>query len=476
MFQSLCGVKFSALFVASFCSVLVGCDFVGNGTPHPAYGKCDFDQTREQGDKEFVLCVLQDTYLWSDTVASLQSDDLQEYDSAYEVLAAFKNDELDRYSFIISDRGATDYFDNGIVSGDSGMRYYIIDAGAESYLWVYMSYIGSPAHKIGIRRGNRITSINGKRIGDMLTDVNVNGSSWSKEVFLDPENDTLVTFEDNKIELKSGNISIHGYSIKTVEGAKTMTLSNGDQGFYFAYHGFIAPSKEELAVEISQFDNDMTFAIVDLRRNGGGYTRLANLIASTLGGLEFRRFSNLNKKYAFKRDEFNQKYREYNMFQPFYRTSQLPKSLQSTDFKLKSITFLTDEGSCSASELLINAMKAFDHLIDIKVVGSASCGKPYGMYGKTFGENKLFAVELRSANAEGVGDYTQGIDIDCSADGAYSRSDWGDESDPVIAQALALLNGGGCFSDSARATSERTITNVIKPNMSPAHPYYGRWN
>jgi carboxyl-terminal processing protease len=423
--------------------------------PHPSQGTCHYSETPQEKqterEKAFVFCVMTDTYLWSDKIDSQL--DLSPSKNSEELLALLKHSELDHFSFITTAMNAANYFDSGISIADPGLRVTIFLAEKNSFIWVYRSYQGSPAHKKGIVRGNRILSLNGKSIDQMRQNVSELGTSWYEELTFSSHQPNAVVYLDNQNIEHRVDIELFEYAIQTVEAAQTLTLESGEQGFYFAFNGFISAGVGQINQALSAFDDQkMQFAMVDLRKNSGGYTYIANYLASILGGKQLRELPTDDINFSFKQSIFNNKYAAFNRFVPFYRSEQLPHLMANKNFQLQKIVFLVDKGSCSSSELLINSLQAYDYLFDIKAIGTQTCGKPYGMYGKRFGEKMLYAVENKSANAKGYGDYINGIDIDCTMSDLSTATDWGDTQDPVIKTALSWLNTGHCDNKTADYT------------------------
>jgi carboxyl-terminal processing protease len=114
---------------------------------------------------------------------------------------------------------------------------------------------------------------------------------------------------------------------------------------------------------------------------------------------------------------------------------------------LDRVIVITSEQTCSASELVINCLKPF---IDVVLVGSNTCGKPVGMIGYDLFDKHISPIEFKTVNADGEGDYFDGIPPTCDSEDDLMKQ-FGDEEESSLAEALNYVRNGSCTSDSLAA-------------------------
>jgi hypothetical protein len=122
---------------------------------------------------------------------------------------------------------------------------------------------------------------------------------------------------------------------------------------------------------------------------------------------------------------------------------------------LKRVTVLTTPGTCSASEAVINGLRGAD--IQVDVIGSQTCGKPYGFTPVPNCGTTYFSIEFKGVNNKGFGDFSDGFAPTCQVADDLSRP-IGDPAEGLLAAALAYRQTGTCPTSSARA---RTVPMEI---------------
>ena len=168
---------------------------------------------------------------------------------------------------------------------------------------------------------------------------------------------------------------------------------------------------------------------MDLRYNGGGYVYIANHLASLIGGSK-------TEGKIFEKQLFNQKYSSYNDTVYF-------ENRPSNALNLNRIFILTTKSSCSASELVINALRASVTGIDVVQIGDATCGKPYAMIGGAYCDKYILPVQMKSVNADDTGDYVDGIAPKCQVDDDFFH-DYVDPHEALFAEALYYMKYNNC--------------------------------
>jgi hypothetical protein len=214
-------------------------------------------------------------------------------------------------------------------------------------------------------------------------------------------------------------------STNTVFATKIIESAVGRIG-YLVYNSFIDPSSADLNQAFAYFnDKQVDELIIDLRYNHGGTSRMSNQLASQIGG-DFVAGNIYNKPTNNKNHQSDIEMFNLNGAEHYLSMSQ--------------VVFITTEESASGSEVLINSLKPF---IDVKLVGQKTYGKPVGMRVSQLCDQIVLAITHHNFNADGFGDFFDGIPVDCPAIDTVT-SDWGDLKDPMLSEAVYLLDNGQC--------------------------------
>jgi carboxyl-terminal processing protease len=97
---------------------------------------------------------------------------------------------------------------------------------------------------------------------------------------------------------------------------------------------------------------------------------------------------------------------------PFHTTTQgftgsVPGGQALPTLNLNRVYIITGRGTCSASESIINSLRGVN--VEVYVIGSTTCGKPYGFYPTDNCGTTYFTIQFRGENAMNFGDYTDGF-------------------------------------------------------------------
>lgn len=399
--------------------------------------------------KDSVLIYSKEIYLWYKQIPATFNP--RSYDGPEEIMTAIRDysiepgftDPVDRWSFAINQKEWND-ISSGI-AGDFGLNVFFRDA---SDLRVKLVEAASPAGVAGIRRGWRITKINGNSNittsnVDFIVD-NVFNSANTTFTFEKPDGTTTdivlnaATYQENPIVLDSvytiGTNKIGYLSFNSFLGDKTQV-----------FNAFDAIFKKFAAQQVTDL-------IVDLRYNGGGYVeyqeRLANYLAPTAAN------GNVMMK-----QEFNDILADYNSTDNFSKVGTL---------NLPRLFFIVSQNTASASELLINNLKPY---VDVKLIGpSNTYGKPVGYFPQPVGSWYIFPVSFRTTNKNGEGSYFNGLSLTKKvADGL--DKDWGDLQESCLASAISYITTGA-FTGRASQTTFTENTQVLKSNDVLAKPSF----
>jgi len=378
----------------------------------------------DQSQKNMAMWeYMDDWYLWRDALD--QNTVLDDFQSLEALLENIKEkNPIDRYSFVVSKQKFDDVFINAETFG-YGMGNKIDEISNE--LIVTFVYEHSNAQKIGLSRGDRITHIANKKISDVLSG---DDSTWL--TFWDSiDKDQAVTFTWRKLD---GSIMTHEIeqskvTTNTIFATEIIESGLGKIG-YLVYNSFIDPSHDDLNQAFEYFnEQDVDELIVDLRYNHGGTSTMSNQLASQIGGDNI-----LGQIYNAPTNNANHisdvEYFDLNNAKHY--------------LNLSKVVFITTQESASASEVLINSLKPY---LEVKLVGKKTYGKPVGMLATQLCDEMIIAITHHNHNADGFGDFFDGIEVDCPANDNVN-GDWGSSNDAMLTEAVYLLENKRCSSAS----------------------------
>ncbi len=330
---------------------------------------------------------------------------------------------VDKWSFAMK-KGEWDQLSGGMSSvasssntaGDFGITVFF---RAEGDLRVRLTEPNSPAGGQGIKRGWRITKING----------NSNITTSNSQFIIDniyKASSTNITFtKPDGINVDVQLQAAH-YTEKPVYLDSVYNSPSGNIG-YFVYNSFLGninQTSAEFARVFNKFSAaGITNLIVDLRYNGGGYVSLQEKLANYL-------ISNQAQGSVMMKQIYNSNHSSENSTSVFNKTGSL---------QLNKIYFIVSRSTASASELLINNLKPY---MDVRLIGNSNThGKPVGFFPIENGEWYVFPVSFKTVNKNGEGNYYGGfVPNAIVADGL--DKDWGDVTEASLASAIRNINGG----------------------------------
>ena len=388
-------------------------------TPQPATGELV---------KDSALIYSKDMYLWNTQIPA--SFDARSYSDPDKIMQAIRqysnepgfNQPVDRFSFAIK-KTEWDNMSAGLnwvstthsEEGDFGLTVFF---RIEGDLRARMVEPASAAGMAGIRRGWRITAINGNTNmstgnADFILDNMYNAASASV-TFLKPDGSS-VTITLNRSHYKE----------KPVYLDTVYTISNKKVG-YLVFNSFLG-KQDEILSDFSRVFNRFAAAgisnlVVDLRYNGGGYVSIQEKLANYLVS------SSANGSIMMK-----QVYNSSNS-----ASNETTKFKKEGSINIPTIYFIVGKATASASELLINNLKPY---MDVRLIGGTTYGKPVGFFPIPVGDWYVFPVSFRTTNKNGEGNYFGGIRVNSQvADGL--DKDWGDINETSLASALKNISTG----------------------------------
>jgi carboxyl-terminal processing protease len=435
----------AALVGFAFLSSCKKADVSANNSNPPTTTPTTPSTTSADALKDSTLLYAKDIYLWYNQIPS--TFNARSYTDPNEIMTAIRqysiepgfSTAVDRWSFGVK-QAEWDNVSSGVSTGDFGLNIFF---RAEGDLRVRHVERESPAGLAGVRRGWRITAINGNNnIATSNSDFivkNVYQSSSSSITFQKPDNSSVT------LNLNATNYREHPVILDSVYNINSKKIG------YFAFNSFLGDTIEiynEFSRVFGKFaSSGVNDVIVDLRYNGGGYVTVQEKLANWLAP------SAANGQLMMKQ-QFNDKYTQYNTDDNFSKLGGL---------NLSRIFFIVSSSTASASELLINNLKPY---MDVQLVGpSKTYGKPVGFFPIPVGDWYIFPVSFRTTNKNGEGGYFNGLALNNQvADGL--DKDWGNIEESSLRSAISFITTGGFRSQAAGARSTVSSSYQEQPEIT----------
>lgn len=384
------------------------------------------------GQNLFVRDVMTDLYLWYNSVPAL---DPAPFSSPEAYLEAIRFRPLDNSFSYIADRASTEAFFSASQYAGLGFSSTLDSSFA---LRVVQVYPASPADEAGLLRGDRIVEINGRSVDELLATGTLGNAYGPPEAGVTTE--LIVVRGGNRLRAAMTKRAV---TIPTVSHTTVFDVGGRRVGYVF-FRNFVEPSFEALAASFEALRaGGARELVLDLRYNGGGLVDVAQFLGSLIGGTrtEGQIFAEYfhNDRHAF-------------------RNEVLRFEAQPAALPLDRLVVITTQASASASELVINALRPF---IPVVIVGDRTYGKPVGQYAIRFCDKILAPVSFQLRNANGEGDFFDGLPATCPARDDFDAQ-LGDPAEGSLREALTVIATGACSAPTASTARTRR-----QPQASP---------
>ncbi len=401
----------------------------GGGTPGTA---CS-----ESARKQWVLDVTREWYLFPDLLPV--SVDLSAYATAEDLLDALtataRAQGKDRFfSYLTTIAAETSLLGEGQFIGfgfrnrtDPGNRPFILDV-----------FETSPASEAGLLRGDEVVAVDAGSGFVPVSSSLANGASFSD--LLGPADAGVrrglrVLRNGATLELSLTKRTVTIDPVPDSFGTRVLPRVGTTGVGYLHLRSYISTADPQLRAAFDTFRaQDVRDFIIDLRYNGGGLVDTSELINNLLGG--DRAALETQFSYVYSATKAAQ-----NSTERFVGQAQSVRPVR--------IAFLTTEATASASEINVNSMRTW---VETAIVGSDTYGKPVGQLAFDLSsscEDRLRLVSFKTVNADGEGDYYDGLassmQFACAASDTLAAP-MGDSADVMTQSALQWINTGACGS------------------------------
>lgn len=380
--------------------------------------------------------IMADIYFWYREIPDI---DLASVPTPERYLDAVRHRPLDAsFSYITTEQANTAFYSD---SQFVGFGFSTLLVNGE--LRVSQVFPGSPAQDALLQRGDRITSIDGRAMGELIATNQLGAALGAAEIGVSRE-----------LAILRGGVASSAVMVKrlvtipTVSYTRVIDVDGRKVGYVF-FRNFVEPSFAALDEAFTQLrDAGVTELVLDLRYNGGGLVSVAQHLASLIGGT-------LTQGQVFAEYFHNDRNGEQNRVTRF--------EAKTNALRLNRLFVLTTRASASASELVINALRPF---MPVVVIGERTYGKPVGQYSFTFCQKVLVPVSFTLRNANGDGDFFDGLPVTCRAGDDVDRQ-LGDATEGSLGEAITVIRTGGC------STSGLSTRRAVAP--APASTLEKGW-
>jgi len=444
----------------------------GGSTPTPTGTTCSL-----QSRQNWAFDQINEWYLFPETLPGSLSPtpyvSVQDYIDA--LTATARNQGRDRFFTYITSIAEENAFLNSGATAGFGIRLSY-DSNA-SRVYILDAFEGAPALAAGLDRGAELLAIGTSSSNlETVTSLFAQGGAGAVSSALGPSTagtSRVLRFRNAAGVETTTTVSKADYDIQPVSPRYGVQIidNGGTMTGYINLRTFIDSAEQQLRDAFLQFRNaGVTELVIDLRYNGGGLVRTAELFADLLG-----------------RDRFTNQVQGVTRFRASKSANNETRNFQTQAQSIAPtrIAFITTGGSASASELVINAMIPY-HDANMALVGSNTFGKPVGQIGldRSACDDRIRIIAFATENADGNANYFSGLASSltnsCQAADDISLP-LGDPAEASTARALGFLAGAACTpiagvlqgatsSATTAASAQRVPLSLPRELLIPARP------
>ena len=439
----------------------------GGATPAPSPGNTTCSLQNRQN---WAFDQINEWYLFPETLPASLSPapyaSVQDYVDA--LTATARSQGRDRFFTYITSIAEENAFLNSGATAGFGIR--LSYDSVASRVFILDAFEGAPALAAGLDRGGEILAI-GTTTANLQTVASLfaQGGAGAVSAALGPSTagtSRVLRFRDVAGVETTTTVSKADYALQPVSPRYGVQIldNGGTKTGYVNLRTFIDSAEPQLRAAFLQFRNaGVTDLVIDLRYNGGGLVRTAELFADLLG-----------------RNRFANEVQSVTRFRPSKSSNNETRNFQTQAQSVAPtrIAFITTGGSASASELVINAMIPY---LDpnMALIGSNTFGKPVGQVGldRSACDDRIRIVAFATENANGNAGYYNGL-AGSLANSCQAADDLtlplGNPGEASTARALGFLSGAACTPISSATggaiAGQRTPLALPRELLMPERP------
>jgi len=371
-------------------------------------------QPQKDTELDSVYSICKDIYFWNDRLPNSTVFGLYTQKDAKSILENIRNyspvqngKNIDKWSFAI-DKSSWEKINNNEAT-DFGVKFLVLNDS----LWISQVYKSSDAYDKKLKRSIRVISLNGIETIFANTNQLVN--------ILNDSNNLRLEYYDNFKNKQTVILYKNTHIKNSIIYTSVIEKNIG----YFVFDIFAGKATKQKLNDLFQYfkQNQIKDLIIDLRYNHGGDGNIALALANLVAPKE-------SEGRVFTRIINNQKNSLLN-YSLFFQPS-------NNNLGIKRVFFITSPETASASEALINSLKA---VMEVKLIGSRTHGKPFGFFSIPVGDNYILPIAFKNVNADGYGDYYDGLPVDIEVEDDLTH-DFGDVEESCLKTALHYIKTG----------------------------------
>lgn len=402
-------------------------------TPTPSTSTCALSARQD-----FAKAVIDEWYLFptlvDNSVNKANHSTVQSYIDA--LVAPARAQSRDRYfTYITSIAEENAFFNSG---SSAGFGFRLNYNTAQNRVFVVETFEGTAALAAGIDRGTEIVAI-GTTASNLQTVSSLMSSGGPQAVVDALGPNTAGTSRVLRLNvggtIRDVTVTKTDYALDPVSNRYGALVLNdgGKRVGYINLRTFIDTAETDLKSAFATFKaQGVTEVIVDVRYNGGGLVRVAELFGDLLAA------NKVGQVFS------------YTTFRDSKASNNSTKNFaaQTEAIAATKIAFIGYSGTASASELLANSFIPYLGT-NTALIGGNTYGKPVGQIAldRAACDDRMRVVAFRTENASRQGDYYTGLASvfprTCSAGDDISRQ-LGDPNETAIKTALDFLAGRTC--------------------------------
>ena len=358
--------------------------------------------------------------------------DAQSYFDAWLYTGSSVDFPRDRFSGSQTTESFNRFFGDGATLG-YGVAVAGLELGRDGSQPLFVRHVEplSPAARAGVLRGERVMSINGRPVSELIAADDFAALSAQQA------GDTLTLVLRSGAVERSLNLRAEVFNLTPVTGTTVLTSRGGRRVGYVAVKDMISQALPPLETAFARFRAEgVQDVVLDLRYNGGGLVSTGGTLASYVAGSRGSGLAYASLLYNDKRASTN--------------NQRFAFGSPSAALNLPRAFVLMGRRTCSASEQLINGLRGAGILV--VAVGETTCGKPVGFLPSSACGRTYSVVNFESVNQRNEGRYFDGFAPTCAVAEDFSAAA-GSSADPLMQAALTHADTGACpLTAAGRAT------------------------
>ncbi|MCF6295289.1 MAG: S41 family peptidase [Flavobacteriaceae bacterium] len=327
---------------------------------------------------DFVWKGMNAVYLYKDNIPDLANDRfssnleygnyLNSFSTPEDLFESviYQRETVDRFSWITDDYIALEQLFSG-VSKSNGMEFSLFfapNSSTEVIGVIRLVLPNSEADINNLQRGDIFYAVDGSPLTESNFSTLLNQDTYTLNLATFNDNGTPETTDDTIDPItESVTISKVPYTENPVFRTEIIDVAGENVG-YLMYNGFTSNFDNQLNSAFGNFlSNNVQHLVLDLRYNPGGSVNTATLLGSMITG-------QFNGE-VFAKLIYNNDLQEHNS--SFNFTNSLNDGSAINSLNLDKVYVLTTERSASASEMVINSLRAY--ISSVIQIGTNTTGK-----------------------------------------------------------------------------------------------------